>query len=109
MTKKKASRAGSDRKSPVKPRATASDNDLVFAARTILAAFNTVRPFPAAHLGCSEDVWRQKKRQQWNDVVRAVNAFEYGSAYTPAGNDLFELQRRLRSIADALEGDWVAW
>ena len=40
-----------------------------------------------AHLGMSIAEWRLKKRQEWAAVMRALDRFEYGSAYTPVGGD----------------------
>lgn len=61
------------------------------------------------HLGMSIEDWRLKKRQQWHVVMNALNLFTYGSAYTPTGNDLYELQKSADRIKEAMEEDWVCW
>ena len=61
------------------------------------------------HLGMPIADWRLKKRQEWRVVMNALSVFDYGCAYTPAGNDLYELQRSANRIAEALDSDWVCW
>lgn len=61
------------------------------------------------HLGMPFAEWRQKKRQEWAVVMRGLKVFEYGAAYTPAGNDLYELRRAADRIEEALREEWVSW
>jgi hypothetical protein len=62
-----------------------------------------------AHLGMPIAEWRLKKRQQWRAVMNAMSLFTYGCAYTPAGNDLYEMQKAADRINDAMQADWVCW
>ena len=62
-----------------------------------------------AHLQMSIADWRLKKRQQWQAVMNALDLFGYGSAYTPTGNDFYELQKSADRIATAMKRDWVCW
>ena len=62
-----------------------------------------------AHLGMPFDEWRLKKRQQWKAVINALDLFTYGCAYTPAGNDLFEMQKAADRINEIMAVDWVSW
>ena len=61
------------------------------------------------HLRMSIEDWRQKKRQEWGSVVRAVELFNFGCAYTPAGNDLYEIQKAMGRISEAMDEEWVCW
>jgi hypothetical protein len=61
------------------------------------------------HLRMSIEDWRAKKRQEWRTVMSALDLFAYGSAYTPAGNDLYELQKAADRIREAMVEDWVCW
>lgn len=61
------------------------------------------------HLGMTIEDWRLKKRQQWRAVMHALDAFNWGCAYTPAGNDLCELQKSADRIKEAMADDWVCW
>ena len=60
-----------------------------------------------AHLRMSLEDWRAYKRAQWKAVMHALEAFNYGSAYTPAGNDQYELHKAAQRISDAMEADWL--
>lgn len=62
-----------------------------------------------AHLGMPIAEWRLKKRQQWRTVMNAINLFAYGSAYTPTGNDFYELQKSADRIKESMSDDWVCW
>ena len=68
------------------------------------------RQFPA-HLRCdTQDEWRALKRTEWREVVQAVERYNYGSAYTPAYGALYEMQRAMRQVTEAIEApDWIAW
>lgn len=61
------------------------------------------------HLGMTIEDWRLKKRQQWRAVMNALSLFNFGSAYTPTGNDLYELQKSADRINEAMAEDWVCW
>lgn len=61
------------------------------------------------HLGMPIEEWRQKKRQEWHELMAALQRFEFGAAYTPAGTDLFELRRAANRINEALQDDWICW
>jgi hypothetical protein len=61
------------------------------------------------HLRMPIAEWRLKKRQEWRVVMNALALFTYGCGYTPAGNDLYELQRAADRINAALDADWVCW
>ena len=62
-----------------------------------------------AHLGMSIAEWRLKKRQEWAALMRALDRFEYGSAYTPVGGDAYDLRVTANRITGALAQDWVCW
>jgi hypothetical protein len=64
--------------------------------------------FPA-HLRTTPKVWRQLKRQQWKLVLNALDDFHNGSAFTPVGHDLYDLQRLAERIRQDLRGPWVNW
>jgi len=61
------------------------------------------------HLGMTIADWRLKKRQEWKAVMSALDRYGFGAAYTPGGNDFYELQRSAARVADALQDDWVCW
>lgn len=67
------------------------------------------RMFTERHLRMTIEDWRLKKRQEWRAVMSALELFTFGSAYTPTGNDLYELQRSADRIARAMKDDWVCW
>lgn len=62
-----------------------------------------------AHLQMPIEEWRLKKRQQWRALMNALDLFTYGSAYTPVGHDLYEMQKAADRIKDAMAEDWVCW
>ena len=53
--------------------------------------------------------WQAKKLAEWEAVMTALESFTIGSAYTPAGRDLVDLQRLAEEIDDAMGGVWVGW
>lgn len=62
------------------------------------------------HLQSAPDEWRAKKRQEWREVMFALDRFAYGSAYVPAQAPLYELARLAHQIKEAVDADgWVAW
>lgn len=61
------------------------------------------------HLRMSIEDWRLKKRQEWWAVVHALELFSYGSAYTPTGNDLYEMEKAANRIKESMADDWVCW
>ena len=61
------------------------------------------------HLGMPWDQWRQKKRQEWKDILNAIDRFNVGCAYTPAHRELYEVQRIMRRITEDMAHDWVSW
>ena len=61
---------------------------------------------PSGWKGTPEE-WRASKRGEWQLVVRALDKFEWGSAYVPVGDDLFQVQRAVCRITEALSEDWV--
>lgn len=61
------------------------------------------------HLRMSIEDWRAKKRQEWRQVLNALDLFTYGCAYTPAGNDLYEMQKAADRVKESMEEDWVCW
>ncbi len=61
------------------------------------------------HLGMTIEDWRVKKRQEWRAVMDAIRRFDFGSAYTPVGHDLFDVHRAVNRINDTLDVDWVCW
>lgn len=61
------------------------------------------------HLEMPWPEWQVKKRQQWRAVMSALKAFEYGAAYTPGGNDLYQMRILADRVEDALRADWVSW
>lgn len=62
-----------------------------------------------AHLGMPIAEWRLKKRQEFGAIMRALQLFQFGAAYTPAGNDLYEMAKSADRIKEALEDDWICW
>jgi hypothetical protein len=62
-----------------------------------------------AHLGMPIADWRLKKRQQWRVVLNALRLFEFGAAYAPVGNDLYEMRKAADRIMESMEQDWVCW
>lgn len=69
----------------------------------------TPHRFPAKHLKTTPKAWRQMKRQEWKQVMNALETFYLGCAYTPVSADLHEVQRLVRRMSDDLEGEWIAW
>jgi 3-polyprenyl-4-hydroxybenzoate decarboxylase len=61
------------------------------------------------HLQMPFEEWRTKKRQQWRALMNALDLFTYGSAYTPVGHDLYEMQKAADRIKEAMAEDWVCW
>lgn len=61
------------------------------------------------HLRMTIEDWRLKKRQEWRAVKHAVSLFDFGSAYTPAGNDLYEIQKAVKRISESMDADWICW
>jgi hypothetical protein len=41
--------------------------------------------------------------------MNALDLFTYGSAYTPVGHDLYEMQKAADRIKEAMAEDWVCW
>lgn len=72
-------------------------------------ALSRSRVLTEAHLRMPIAEWRLKKRQQWRAVMHAIDLFAYGSAYTPTGNDFYELQKSADRIKEAMADDWVCW
>ena len=66
--------------------------------------------FPA-HLSVdTPEEWRGLKRMQWRQVTQALERFQYGSAYVPACNVLYDVQRLAQQVTEAIEADdWIAW
>ena len=65
--------------------------------------------FPA-HLGTTPQAWRAVKRQEWLEVIQALDRFMYGSAYVPARGALYTLSKEAERITKAMEqANWVAW
>ncbi len=62
-----------------------------------------------AHLRMPIAEWRAKKRTEWKHLMAALSLFTYGSAYTPAGNDLFEIQKAADRISESMKDEWVCW
>jgi hypothetical protein len=61
------------------------------------------------HLRTTPREWRQVKRQQWKQVLNALDTFYTGSAYTPVGHDLHDLKQLATRIGADLRGDWISW
>ena len=61
------------------------------------------------HLQMPWAEWQTKKRQEWKNVNRALQLFEFGAAFTPAGEDLYEMRKAAARIAEAMAEDWVSW
>lgn len=61
------------------------------------------------HLGMPMADWRTKKRQEWRAVMNALRLFEFGAAYTPAGNDWYVLQKAADRVKESMEDDWICW
>jgi hypothetical protein len=53
------------------------------------------------HLGVTQRQWKTRKRREIRAVVRALETFQRGSAFTPAYNDYREAMELVRAIADA--------
>ena len=63
----------------------------------------------ARDLVLSTTDFQARKRAEWQAVMTALETFTVGSAYTPAGRDLVELQRLAEEIGEAMGEDWVGW
>ena len=62
------------------------------------------------HLQSTPEAWRDLKRQEWREVMAALERFRYGSAFTPEANAQYRLWRLSQQIADAVNAKgWVAW
>lgn len=64
--------------------------------------------FPA-HLHTTSDAWRDLKRQEWREVMAALERYNYGSAYTPEQAALYQVQKLSLQVEEALSMNWVAW
>ena len=82
-----------------KPRATASTARATARRRSV---------FPA-HLASTPAEWRAIKLSEWLEVTQALDRYRYGSSFTPAQAQLYNLGRLSRQITEALLGEWVAW
>ena len=51
--------------------------------------------------------WRMHKRGEWQQIVRAMDQFQWGCAYVPVGTDFYYMQRAAQRITEALSEDWV--
>lgn len=70
----------------------------------------TKRPVFPAHIGGTPEEWRNKKRQEWREVMFALDRFNYGSAYVPAQAEFWRLQREAHRIAEAINAQgWNCW
>lgn len=98
--REKASPRPSGAKAKRKPEATRAASSRLIAQKRLSVE---------SHLRMPIAEWRLKKRQEWRSVMSALSVFNYGSAYTPTGNDLFELQRAAERIKEAMAEDWVCW
>jgi hypothetical protein len=61
---------------------------------------------PSSWTGTPQE-WRECKRSEWSVVVRALDKFTWGSAYVPAGDDLYQVQRAVARITEAMNENWV--
>lgn len=57
-----------------------------------------VRKLPG-HISGTHRAWKQRKRREWKAVLKAVDAFRMGCAYTPVYNNLSEVGENGRSKA----------
>ena len=82
------------------------------AAMKALRLGTGARPhiFPP-HLGVkTPEEWRALKRQEWREVMHALQRYQYGAAYTPAGTTLYKAASLLQQIEEAVNADgWIAW
>lgn len=66
--------------------------------------------FPAHLRVDTPEEWRGLKRKEWREVTQALERYHWGSAYCPAGDALYHLQRLAMQITAAMEAeDWIAW
>lgn len=103
--KKKTLRASNHRRS----RRPTGSTALKRTGNADAAKRNERRRVVEAHLGMPWAEWQTKKRQEWRAVMSALCQFEWGSAYTPAGGDLYAIHRAANRIKDAMAKDWVSW
>ena len=62
------------------------------------------------HLETTPAEWRGLKRTEWQEVVHAIERYQYGSAFTPEQPAFYKLQRLSRQVSEALAvEDWIAW
>jgi len=67
------------------------------------------RKFPV-HLAATPEEWRALKRQQWREVMAAIERYQWGAGYTPGQTELWHLGRLANQITEQLEpADWIAW
>jgi hypothetical protein len=68
------------------------------------------RVFPADLARSTPEEWRELKRQEWREVMLALETYEFGSGFTPAQAALDRLLLLARQIDQAVTAaDWVAW
>lgn len=68
------------------------------------------RPAFPAHLQSTPEEWRALKRQEWREVMAALERFDFGSAYVPMSAERYKLRQLAWQIQDAVMAEgWVAW
>jgi hypothetical protein len=67
------------------------------------------RVFPT-NLERTPEAWRDFKRQEWREVMAALERFRYGSAYTPEQDAQYRLWKLSIQIDEAVNAKgWIAW
>jgi len=67
------------------------------------------RVFPA-HLSSTPDEWRTQKRQEWREVMAALDRYGFGSGYAPEQAAHWRLMKLATQIEEAVDAEgWVAW
>lgn len=82
---------------------------LTAAERKHQEAVTQKRRSTETHLGMPWAEWQTKKRQEWHAVMKALDIFRFGAAYTPVCGDLYEVQKVATRIEESLDRDWVSW
>jgi len=63
-----------------------------------------------SHIGGTLKQWRALKRREWRVVVKAIERFNLGCAYTPVHTNwksFEDLRRRVKDIEEQLKGNWT--
>lgn len=77
-------------------------------ARTI-SEMRRKRSVTEKNIGMAIEDWRAKKRQEWKEVVRALDRFRFGCAYTPISDEVYHMDRAVARANEAMSEDWICW